>query len=334
MTARQSPIRILVRMPNWLGDCVMAMPVLASLKDTYPGAVVDIAINESLAGLGELAPFIDSVTPLPQDDPAARKRAFAQIRGAGYDTLLLLPNSFRSAWELWTYAIPERIGYATSLRSFMLTTAIPRPPRHSLHQTEHFLWLAESAFPGLKHAEVKLDVPEAAARRAAELLPESGKPLVGVGFGATYGAAKMWPAQRFAELIDRLSDEAQVVLVGAASDAEVEREVMKHVRSAPVSLVGQTNLPELAAVLRRLGVYITNDTGPMHLATALGAPVVAIFGPTSPEETKPLGGKLEMLYKDADCAPCWKRACPEDHRCMTAITVDEVEAAAREIMEH
>jgi len=333
MAALPAPSKVLARMPNWLGDCVMAAPVLDAVKKTFPGVAIDILIRESLAGLAELLPQVDGVYGLSEIDPSARKKTLENARGGAHDAALILPNSFRSAWELWTPAIPARVGYAGSLRSFMLTSAAPRPPKHSLHQTDYFMRIAKAAFGDLQEGALRVRIGGAAKEKARGLLEGTGGPLAGIGFGATYGSAKMWPAERFAELIDRLSDTATVFLLGAESDARVAGEVSRRCAKEPVSLVGRTDIPTLAAVLEKLGVYVTNDTGPMHLAAAVGTPVAALFGPTSPHETRPLGDKVAIIHHGADCAPCWKRECPTDHRCMTAITVDEVYDAALSVFQ-
>ncbi len=309
-------------MPNWLGDCVMSLPILQGLKNLFPNGTIDIAIKNNLAGLGEILAYIDN-TISPQN-----------LKNRKYDTALILPNSFRSAYEIWQSNAPERIGYAGQLRSLLLTSAVKRPLRGTLHQSDYYGRLARKAFPQIELSPPALDIAQKYFDQLDELLPSSSdKPKIGVGFGATYGDAKMWPAERFAMLIDRLSEVAQVVLIGSDAEKEIEQRVLSEVTSKPISLVGRTNLPTLAAALSSFSVYLSNDTGPMHLASALGTPVVAIFGPTSPDETKPLGNNVTVIYRKAVCAPCWKRKCLLDHQCMTAITVDEVETAVLRILE-
>jgi lipopolysaccharide heptosyltransferase II len=198
-----------------------------------------------------------------------------------------------------------------------------------MSQADYFFRLAKSVYAELEVEKPKLSIPRSAFLKSESLLPPEKRPAIGVGFGAEYGSAKMWPAERFAELIDRLENMARIVLIGTDSDREIAAKVFALAKSSPLSLVGKTDLPTLVATLKRLALYITNDTGPMHLAAAAGTPVVAIFGPTSPEETRPLGGNHILIYHGADCAPCWKRKCPRDLECMNAVSVDEVEAAVR-----
>ncbi|VAX16081.1 ADP-heptose--lipooligosaccharide heptosyltransferase II [hydrothermal vent metagenome] len=318
-------------MPNWLGDSVMAIPAIKSLKAMFDDCKIDIIINESLSGLGELlTATIEKTIALPENDASRRKAVLAGAAKSSYDLLIILPNSFRSAWELWSCNIGVRAGYAASLRSFILTHAIKRPTAHSMSQSDYFLNLVKELYPKIEAKDMSLTVPDTAVKSSIKALPRTDRPMVGVGFGAAYGSAKMWPADRFAELIDRLEEVAVVVLIGSKSDRAVADKVLDLTKSSPASLVGKTDIPALSAVLSRLDLYITNDTGPMHLASAVGTSVIAIFGPTSPEETGPIGENHHVICHKADCAPCWRRICPLDHRCMESISVDEaLETALR-----
>ncbi|MBI4829702.1 MAG: lipopolysaccharide heptosyltransferase II [Nitrospinae bacterium] len=322
---------VLVRAPNWLGDCIMAMPALAGLKKADPDARLTLAIHEPFAALGGLAPFVDETVPLPGQGDPRRGEVLRGLRRRDFDTLIVLPNSFRSAWDMWPGSAKRRLGYGGSLRSFMLTHAPARPLRHSLHQTEYFARLIGTLYPNAAPCAFEPSIPEEARNAAAKLAPGTG-PLIGVGFGASYGSAKMWPAERFGALIERLSALGEVVLLGAQGDRAVEQATLAATKARPLSLVGRTPLDVLAAVFERLAAYVTNDTGPMHLAAALGTPVVCLFGPTSPDETRPLGAHVSVLYHRPDCAPCWRRDCPTDHRCMAAITVDETLGAVKDVM--
>lgn len=325
MTPEPSPSRLIIRMPNWLGDCVMSAPVIAAIKKSRPGVSVGLMIKSGIAGLGGLIPGVDDVITLDGNSDAAIN-AVSQAR---YDAALILPNSFRSAWEMWRAGVPVRVGYASSFRSPILTHRVKRPPRHSMHMTEYYFRVAQAVFPEITIGGAGIALPSSAAQNSYELLPKTNRPLVGLGFGASYGNAKMWPKERYAELIGRLAERADVVLLGAESDRKMEREIMARAGGKAISLVGKTDLAALAAVMSRLSLYVTNDTGPMHIAVGLGVPTIAIFGPTSPEETRPLGANVAVIRHKADCAPCFKRECPTDHRCMTAVTVDEIVEKAR-----
>lgn len=305
----------------------MAAPAMAGLSRRFPDARIDLLIQERFAGLGELFPFVSRVFPLPRAR-GEQRRLIRSLRDEGYGAGVALPNSFRSAWRMWRANISYRIGYAGDFRSLLLTHPVPRPARHSVSQRDYYLLLLQGAWPGVKAGEVKLIIPRQAREKAERLLGRGGRPLVGMGFGASYGSAKMWPAERFSELADRLSETADVVLFGAETDREAEGEILRRALSGPKSLVGATDIPALAAAFSMLDLYITNDTGPMSLADAAGTKVLAVFGPTSPEETGPRGEEAMVIRHETACAPCWRRRCPTDHRCMKSITVNEVHEAA------
>jgi heptosyltransferase-2 len=327
MTPESSPSRLIIRMPNWLGDCVMSAPVICAIKKSRPGVSVNLMIKNGIAGVARLIPGVDDVITLDGNSGAA----ISSVRQARYDAALILPNSFRSAWEMWRAGVPVRVGYASGFRSPLLTHRVKRPQPHSMSMTDYYLRVAQALYPEITVGGAGVAVPSSAVQNSFTLLPKTDRPLVGLGFGASYGSAKMWPKERYAELTGRLAETADVVLLGAESDRETEREIMARAGGKAVSLVGKTDLTTLAAVMSRLSLYISNDTGPMHISAGLGVPTIAIFGPTSPEETRPLGANVTVIRHKADCAPCFKRECPTDHRCMTAVTVDEIVETARRV---
>jgi len=328
MTPEPLPSKLIIRMPNWLGDCVMSAPVIAAIKKSRPEVSVSLLVKSGMDGLACLIPGVDDVITLEGDSRAVAWR----VRNSRYDTALILPNSFRSAWEMWRAGVPVRVGYASDFRSVLLTHRVKRPQAHSMHMTDYYLRVAQALFPEIMIGGAGIAPPSSAVINSYELLPKTDRPLVGLGFGASYGHAKMWAKERYAELIGRLAETAEVVLLGAEPDREMEREIMAIAGGKAVSLVGKTGLVTLAAVMSRLSLYITNDTGPMHISAGLGVPTIAIFGPTSPEETRPLGVNVTVIRHKADCAPCFKRECPTDHRCMTAVTVDEIVETARRVV--
>lgn len=323
MTA--SPKRLIIRMPNWLGDCVMSAPVISAIKKSRPDVSVSLLLKNGMAGLGAIIPGVDDVIGIDGDS------AINAVRQARYDAALILPNSFRSAWEIWRSGVPVRAGYVSDFRTVLLTHRVKRPKPHSMHMTDYYLRLGQALFPEITIGGAGIALPSSAAQNSYGLLPKTDRPIVGLGFGASYGHAKMWAKDRYAQLIGRLAETAEVVLLGAESDREMEREIMAIAGAKAVSLVGKTDLTALAAVMSRLSLYITNDTGPMHIAAGLGVPTIAIFGPTSPEETRPIGANVTVIRHKADCAPCFKRECPVDHRCMTAVTVHEIVETARRV---
>ena len=183
------------------------------------------------------------------------------------------------------------------------------------------------------------DVSESSARDASRLLREHGArtrgPLVALCPGSTNSRAKRWPAARFAAVADMLAEKtgAEDVLVGAAEELDISQEVARHMRARPVVLTGRTDLAQTAAVLKASDLLVTNDTGPAHIAAAVGCPVVVVFGPTNPVTTRPFSASAEVVRRPPDCAPCMLRDCPIDHRCMTAVTPEEVFGRAAHALE-
>jgi heptosyltransferase II len=326
--------RLVVRAPNWLGDAVMALPAMSAVRRSLPDAHITIAPIPSIA------PLFEEPTNAGQDAllivPDVKREAPVLTAGQ-FDAVLLFPNSFRSAWSAWRARIPERWGYSAGFRGPLLTRAVARP-RGRVHQSAYYLHLvrgldltAEDEFP-------RVGVSAATRVRAERVLGEytltSGALIVGFAPGAAYGHAKRWPPRRVAELIVRLSREraAVAVLFGAAEDRDAGREIESSVPPDVriVNLIGRTDLRLLAGLMARCSAFVSNDSGAMHLAGALGVPLVAIFGPTDDRVTAPRSGPAaqgEVLTHPVFCRPCMLRDCPIDHRCMTRITVDNVFSA-------
>ncbi|MBI2901446.1 MAG: lipopolysaccharide heptosyltransferase II [Planctomycetes bacterium] len=316
-------MRIVVKAPNWLGDAVMGLPALRSLRAMRPGARIAVLTKRGLADLYRCVTGADEV--LPYDTWLGAVRA---VRGR-FDVALLLPRSFSSALLAFTARIPRRIGYAGEGRSALLTDRVPRDPdllrRHRVYYYHRLLSrLGTPPDP----EPPRLEVPEDARSWADERLPRG--PLVAVNPGATYGAAKQWLPERFAEVGRRIAARARVVIVGGPAEAALGARIAAEIPGA-IDLSGRTSVSQLAAALARCRLFVTNDTGPMHVADALGVPVVAIFGPTDPVTTPPFGRGHAIIRKELECSPCLKRTCPlGHHRCMKSIATDEVWEACRE----
>lgn len=321
--------RLLIFAPNWLGDAVMALPAFADVRQARLDAAIDVAARPSIAPLFALVPGIGRVLTLGKAHAGA-----LQIREGRYDAALLLTNSFNTARMAWSAGVPERWGYRRDFRSLLLTKGIVPPTR--LHQAEYYRELVRALGFARAAAEPRLNI--SAEQRAAglALLASEGwdqqTPLVALAPGAAFGGAKRWPAPSFAAVVDGLAEDGiGIVLIGTAGDRIAAAEVVAAVRAAarPIDLVGRTDLPTLAGVLLHCRALVTNDSGAMHFAAALGVAVTAMFGPTRERETRPLGGGHAVLTHPVWCRPCMLRECPLTHRCMTGITVDAVLAATR-----
>lgn len=330
--------RVVVRGTNWVGDSVMTVPALRALRRLLPDAKITLALRPSAKGIFSEVDFIDDV--LVYD----RRNAFSVIsqarewRKREFDLAVLFQNAFEAALIPFLAGVPLRLGYATESRQAMLTHPLPLPDwRSSKHEVFYYLYLItalEQLLSGTSTVcdadpDISLSISETRRAEAAELLRSYGvneaKSVVAICPGSINSRAKRWPTERFAALADRLMDQQkQVVFIGSPDEIDVTNEVTGRMRNRPVVLTGKTTLDQITAALANIDLVVTNDTGPAHIAAALGCQTIVIFGPTNPLTTRPFSFKAEILRHPPDCAPCMLRDCPIDHRCMTAITVDEV----------
>jgi len=334
---------VVVRAPNWLGDAVLSLPAMAALRAHFGSAQLTVAAPLAVAGLLREATDVrpDRILELPDDSGAA----IAALRSGGFDAAVLMPNSVRSAWQAWRAHIPHRWGYATAGRGFLLTRRSSRPLgfRHR-HHIDYFRGLVRGLGVSCDDSAPRLAPSPLSRERARALLLEKsvgGAPLVGIAPGAAYGQAKQWPSDRTGALIARLVKEhgAVCVIVGASHDRGAAREIESWLRAnAPdalprtIDLVGRTTVGTLTGVVAHCRVFVSNDSGAMHVAAALGRPVVAIFGPTDERSTGPIGAH-DVITQHVFCRPCLLRDCPIDHRCMKRISVDRVyEATAARLL--
>ncbi|MBA2303697.1 MAG: lipopolysaccharide heptosyltransferase II [Acidobacteria bacterium] len=318
--------RLVVRMPNWLGDAVMALPALAAIRHAYPETWLAIAALPAVAPL-----FLEQTDVGPQQIIVLEKdRERALIREGAFDAALLLTNSFRTAWVVKGAGIRERWGYAAGGRGPLLTRALARP-RRELHQSDYYLELVRGLGFEAPALLPRIRVTDATRHRASKLLEAhgvtEGSAIVGFAPGAAYGHAKRWPPTRVAEVVGRLARErgAVCVLVGSDADRDAGRAIESSLPPGVqvVNLIGRTDLRLLMGVLSACRAFVSNDSGAMHLAAAVGGPVTAIFGPTNERATAPLGDHDVILHQ-VFCRPCMLRECPIDHRCMRRIGADEV----------
>jgi heptosyltransferase-2 len=316
--------RLVIRAPNWLGDAVMALPAMAAVRAAFPDQRIAIAAVPSVA------PLFEERTAAAQDEIliVTRETETAALAAGRFDAALLLPNSFRTAWAARRARVPERWGYSGGLRTALLTRAVQRPSGR-LHQSAYYAALVRELGYPVPESLPGVSVRPETAQRADVLLMRSGitaGPLVGFAPGAAYGHAKRWPPDRVAEVIARLSARgATSLLVGAAGDRDAAREIESSLPPGArvVDLIGRTDLRLLAGVLARCQAFVSNDSGGMHLAAALGIPVTAMFGPTDDRVTAPQG-EHDVLVHQVFCRPCMLRDCPIDHRCMKGISPDAV----------
>ena len=332
-------MNLVVLSPNWLGDAVMALPAIADVRRHFAQARLTVAARASVASLFAMVPGVDAVLTLPGRGGLAALRTWRKdvtaLEGGHFDTAVLLPNSWASAYVVHRAGIAERWGLATDLRARLLTRSAPKP-RGAAHQAGYYQALVSALGIANGPAYARVQVPDGVAN------PITGRPYVVLAPGAAYGSAKQWPPDRFAELADRLASCGQtVVLVGSRADATTCRAISRRASRARedslVDLSGRTSLAELTAVLAGASAVVSNDSGAMHLAGAVGAPVVAVFGATNERRTAPLVNGPDavpprIVATDVWCRPCMLRECPIDHRCMTGVTADAVAGATMAIL--
>jgi heptosyltransferase-2 len=329
--------RVVVRAPNWLGDAVLALPAMAAVRAYFPNAELTVAAAPPVAAI--LREDTDVHPDHVLDLPHAVRGVIPILAAGKFELGVLFPNSFRSAWHFRRAGIPERWGYATRFRSMLLTRRGRIDPQAGRYHADYYRAIVRGLGIPCGDVAPRIGVSDASRARAAALLGRSpasdGPMLVGFAPGAAYGQAKQWAPARVAGLIARVVREhgAACVVVGAGHDRPAAREIESWLRAhAPdalprlIDLVGQTTLGSLAGVTERCRVFVSNDSGAMHVASALGRPVVAIFGPTDERATRP-AGEHEVITQPVFCRPCQLRDCPIDHRCMNRITVDMVFAA-------
>ncbi|MFI5056860.1 MAG: lipopolysaccharide heptosyltransferase II [Candidatus Acidiferrales bacterium] len=337
-------MKMLIRATNWLGDAIMALPALRAVRRRFPDAEIELLALPYVADIYRDQQLCNRLIVYDRRGAHAtfsgRERLAAELRAQKFDIALLLQNAFDAAWIAWRAGIPQRIGYAHDARTLLLTksVAVPKSGEIPAHEKFYYLELLRragwiEALP--EESLITLNVTEESRRRAAEILLASGARPTGmriaVGAGASYGSAKCWPPDRFAEVLKHLQPQidADVILFGTAAEASVSAAIASGMRRPPIDLTGKTAVADLPALLSQCHLFIGNDSGAMHVAAAVGLPVVAVFGPTDPHGTAPVTPRCTIVQQKPYCSPCFLRRCPTDHRCMTAVTPFMVESAAR-----
>ncbi|HTZ48173.1 MAG TPA: lipopolysaccharide heptosyltransferase II [Verrucomicrobiae bacterium] len=337
-------MRILIRATNWVGDAIMALPALRTVRNKFPDAHIAIVARPYVADIYHGQELCDEL--IPYDSKGlhrgwkSRELLAKELRGQRFDLALLLQNAFDAAWLAWRARVPQRIGYARDGRRLLLTKAVPVPKVGDIPPHEKFYYLELLRRVGWidalsNVAHIALQVSEGARERARQTLQRSGVRShvlrVAVAAGASYGSAKCWAPERFAKSLNDLlaRGDADIILFGTAGEAAVAAAIAGSMQRPPIDLTGKTTIADLPALLSQCHLFLGNDSGAMHVAAAVGLPVVAVFGPTDPEGTAPVSPHATIVQQKPYCSPCFLRRCPTDHRCMTAVTPEMVELALR-----
>jgi heptosyltransferase-2 len=341
--------RILVRATNWVGDAVMSLPALRALRQRFRGSEIAILAKPWVADLYRREPVCDRLIPYTAEGLPAKFRFARDLRREGFTCAVLLQNAFEAAAVAFVARIPERIGYARDGRKALLTRAIAVPRAGEIPRHERFYYLELLRRAGLIEAipeNDRIELQGAGAARAAGVarfrtLGMEG-PIVGVSPGAAFGTAKRWLPERFASAAVRVAHDlgGAVALFGSKAERELCDGIARDIqgRNTPVrntlvhNFAGETTLAQFIELAAACRVYLTNDSGAMHIASALGVPTVAIFGATDDTTTGPTGEHARVVRQPVECSPCLRRECPIDHRCMTRVDAARVAEAALDLL--
>lgn len=340
--------RIVIRATNWVGDAVMSLPALGAIRGRFPRAHIAVVARPWVADLYEREPFTDEVIPytaLPgARDLAGKWKLARSLREGRFDCAILLQNAFEAALIAWLAGIPRRFGYDRDGRGFLLTDAarVPAPDDIPRHQRFYYLELLRRVgiIEGLPRTDaIRLDGAAEARRAGLRRLAGLGcaGACIGVSPGAAYGSAKRWFPERFADAAVQIAGATgtAVAIFGSEAERPLCDEVLRLVAGRGIqawNLAGRTSLRDFIELAAACRAFLTNDSGAMHIASALGVPTVAVFGATDETATGPAGPLARVIREPVDCSPCLLRECPIDHRCMDRVDAGRVARAVLDLL--
>jgi len=342
--------KILVVLPNWIGDAVMSVPAISQIRERFPSDRITIIGLPHISELFYESPYVDEIRVYKKDSPFSKRGLAAaglSLRSEKFDMALLLPNSFRSALLVRLAGIPLRCGYNRDGRGLLLTMPVRLTPQiKKLHQVEYYLHLVRSieqvlgtelnSVPNTMGKLLFLSQKE--IQQAKETLDKNhitpDDLLIGINPGAAYGSSKRWYPERFSQVAAALVQKyhAKIILFGGPGERDIAEEIVRGSGPSLFNMAGQTTIRGLMALLSQCRLLITSDSGPMHIAAALGVPVAAIFGSTDPALTTPIGTGHVVVRKDVPCSPCFRRECPTNLECMDLIQVEDVLGSVEKIL--
>lgn len=336
---------IIVRLPNWLGDAIMAVAALSALRRHFPHAALHVLCQANVAAVLQHNPDVDEILSYHKPSGWLHRlhhfEVIEMLQCGEYDLGILLTNSFSSAWWFWRGHVRYRLGYAMHWRSWLLNCALPLPAQiEKQHMVLTYKQLLAPLGIAPDEQPPKLFLSSEEQATAVAFLSHCnikvGEDIViGINPGAAYGRSKCWLPESFHALaVQLMRRDARVRLLffGDASLKHLIDTICLGFSERVINLAGRTTLRELMALINLCQVVVSNDSGPMHVAAALKRPVVALFGSTNPTKTGPYSDNAIVLYKKVACSPCYRRVCPIDMRCMTQISVEEVMAAIQKLL--
>jgi heptosyltransferase-2 len=324
-----NPSKILIRATNWVGDAVMCLPALRAIRDRFPSAHIAILAKPWVADLYAKETFTDELILYTAEGLGEKLRFAWSLRAKDFDCAILLQNAFEAALITRVAGIPSRIGYNRDARGLLLTQAITPPRQGQIPKHERFYYLEMLRRAGILDALPTSDVIRLDGAKISK------KRVIGVSPGAAYGSAKRWLPERFAEAAGNLARQrgAAVSLFGSKAERALCEEVAGMLGGVAVTnYAGQTTLAQFIELAGGCEVFLTNDSGAMHIASALGVPTIAVFGATDDTATGPTGAHSRVVRETVDCSPCLLRECPIDHRCMTGVSAERVTAEALHLL--
>ncbi|PKN76515.1 MAG: lipopolysaccharide heptosyltransferase II [Deltaproteobacteria bacterium HGW-Deltaproteobacteria-10] len=332
--------KILIRATNWIGDAILTIPAVDSIRATYPQAHIAILAKPRVADVYRLFTDINEVIIYEDQYDNARGvlRLARRLRKDNFDLAVLLQNAIEAAIMSCGAGIPRRAGYNSDGRGILLTHRVLRSSEIiKMHQIDYYLEMVKAlgcvAVNKEMHLETKINRHDA-QNVLKEYMPDHEKGIIGIAPGATFGPAKRWFPERFAAVADKIADacDYRIILLGGKDDWEIAEEVRRFAKTELLNLAGKTNLKEAVYLISQCRLFISNDSGLMHIAGALNIPTIAIFGSTNPQTTSPAGNSSTVVRKAVSCSPCLKKTCPTDFRCMELISVEDVWQTAQKIL--
>jgi heptosyltransferase II len=332
--------KILIRGTNWIGDAILTIPAVDSIRATYPQAHIAMLAKPWVADIYKLFTGIDEVIIYENkyDNALGVLRLARELKKSKFDLAILLQNAIEAAIIACAAGIPLCAGYNSDGRGILLTHRVQRSREiKKLHQIDYYLEMVKAlgcvSVNKEMHLETKIKRHEAESVRH-KYLPDPKREIIGIAPGATYGPAKRWFPARFAKVADKIAGalDCRIILLGGKSDDDAAEEVRSLAQTSLLNLAGKTDLKEAVYLISQCRLFISNDSGLMHVAGALNIPTIAIFGSTNPQTTAPAGNQSIVIHQAVSCSPCLKKTCPTDFRCMELISVEDVFAVARNIL--